>query len=140
MKTNNLAIEDTNVIAYLFIEGEMTDVAENTLRQDAVWVAPLLWRSEMRNVLVASIRAGRLTLANAQRVMDAALSLMRGREYDVPSAQVLALAAAHGCSAYDTEFVALAQDLGLTLVTSDRRLLAAFPDQAVSLAAFSGIG
>ena len=135
-----MIVVDTNVIAYLFIEGEMTKVAENALRRDAVWVAPLLWRSEMRNVLVASIRVGRLTLADAQRVMDAALSLMRGREYDVPSAQVLALAAAHGCSAYDTEFVALAQDLGLTLVTSDRRLLAAFPDQAVSLAAFSGIG
>lgn len=131
-----MIVVDTNVIAYLLIEGELTAAAESALRRDATWVAPLLWRSEMRNVLASTVRAGRLALGDAQRVMEGALDLLEGREYDVPSAQVLALAVTHGCSAYDSEFLALAQDLKVSLVTSDRRLLAAFPQRAVSLAVF----
>jgi predicted nucleic acid-binding protein len=47
--------------------------------------------------------------------------------------RVLRLAMESRCSAYDCEFVALAQDLGIPLVTVDRRLLNAFPSIAVSI-------
>ncbi len=47
----------------------------------------------------------------AQKIMDEALRLMAGREYEVASSDVLSLAAASSCSAYDCEFVAFAQDL-----------------------------
>jgi predicted nucleic acid-binding protein len=50
----------------------------------------------------------------------------------------LQLAAESGCSAYDCEFVALARDLEVPLVTADRQLLAAFPSTAVSPEAFVG--
>ena len=46
------------------------------------------------------------------------------------------LAAASTCSAYDCEFVALAQNLGAPLVTVDRQILSQFPEIAVSLDAF----
>jgi len=61
---------------------------------------------------------------------------MAGREYSVPTAPVLELAARSGCSAYDCEFVALARDLGVSLITADRRVLRAFPGIAVSPEAF----
>ncbi|NLH43945.1 MAG: type II toxin-antitoxin system VapC family toxin [Planctomycetes bacterium] len=54
----------------------------------------------------------------------------------VASHPVLALAAASACSAYDCEFVALAKDLNLPLVTADKQILTQFPDVAVSLATF----
>ena len=58
-------------------------------------------------------------------------------EYSVLSTHVLTLAARSGCSAYDCEFVALAQDLEVPLVTSDRQILKAFPTMAVSPSVFT---
>ena len=75
---------------------------------------------------------------NFSRHLTKASSLMQGREYRVSSDHVLRLAANSSCTAYDCEFVALAQQLGVALVTVDRRMLRAFPDLAVSLDAFAG--
>ena len=61
---------------------------------------------------------------------------MQGREYTVSSVRVLSLVAGTRCSAYDGEFVALAQDLGLSLVTSDARLLAEFPATTIAMDIF----
>ena len=61
---------------------------------------------------------------------------MAEREFAVDSARVLKLAAATSCSAYDCEFVGLAQHLGISLVTNDKHVLKAFPDTAVSLEEF----
>ena len=42
------------------------------------------------------------------------------------------------CSAYDCEYVALAEDLNSTLVTSDRQILREYPTLTISLRAFAG--
>ncbi len=68
-----------------------------------------------------------------QQIMDEAMALMQGREYEVASHRVLDLATRSGCSAYDCEFVALAEDLDLLLVTVDRQILDHFPRRALSL-------
>jgi predicted nucleic acid-binding protein len=129
-------IVDTNVLVYLLLPGEHTEQAERVLRRDPVWAAPLLWRSEFRNVLAVYMRQGRLSLDQALRLMDNAEILLQGREYTVSSVGVLSLVAGTRCSAYDGEFVALAQDLGLPLVTSDARLLAAFPATVIAMDMF----
>lgn len=133
-----MRVVDTNVIAYLFLESERTPQAERALARDPEWVAPLLWRSEMRNVLAVQVRQGKLDAARARRLMAEAERLLAGGEYTVASRDVLDLAAASGCSAYDCEFVALARDLAVPLVTTDRRLLEAFPDRTVALESLDG--
>lgn len=55
----------------------------------------------------------------------------------VDSARVIDLAADSGCTAYDCEFVSLAERLNVPLVTSDKKLLAAFPGIAISMDAFT---
>ena len=82
------------------------------------------------------VRRDLLSLQGAQQIMDEATNLRRDREYTVTSLQVLNLVAASTCSAYDCEFVALAQDLGVPLVTVDRQILNQFPTLAISLDSF----
>jgi predicted nucleic acid-binding protein len=132
-----MIVVDTNVIGYLYLTSGRSAQAEQALRRDPQWVAPLLWRSELRSVLALHVRRKLLSLEDAVRIMDEAQNLLRGREHLVPSQQVLRLASTSPCSAYDCEFVALALDLGLPLVTVDKQILREFPACAVALEAFA---
>lgn len=131
-----MIVVDTNLIVYLYVNSEHTTQAEQALLKDSEWVAPLLWRSEFRNVLARYLRKGLLTLSDTRRIMNEAETLMHEREYQVRSRHVLELAASSGCSAYDCEFVATAQDLAVPLVTVDKKVLKQFPTIAISLEHF----
>jgi len=129
-----MIVVDTNVLAYLWLPGDRTSQAEKLLRRDPDWNAPLLWRSEFRNVLAGCLRRGNLDLETALQIADEAEGQMRGREFSVPSAEVLARVAGSDCSAYDCEFIVLAEELSVPLVTSDEKLLRSFPSVARKLA------
>jgi len=131
-----LIVVDTNVIAYFLIPGTLSDLAEAVWSKDASWAVPRLWRSEMRNMLALYHRRKILALAEIQDLMSNAEKLLAGREYDVGSAGVLDLAAHSGCTAYDCEFVYLADELSVPLITSDSKLLTSFSDTAISMESF----
>lgn len=133
-----MIVVDSNVLVYLYLPTPLTPHAEKLRTLEPEWIAPRLWRSEMRNALSLYMRKQMLTLAQACRIQTAAEALLAGAEFDVPSLDVLQLAAASACSAYDCEFVALAKQFGVELVTSDKKLLQAFPGIAVSLATVGG--
>ncbi len=132
-----MIVSDTNLIVYLLIQGDRTRDAERVLAMDSDWVAPRLWRSEFRNVLALYMRRRILSLAESLQFVAKAEQLMHGKEYEVSSAQVLSLAAGSRCSAYDCEFLALAQNLGVPLLTADRDILADFPSLAISVDEFT---
>jgi len=131
-----MIVVDTNVIGYLFLSSERSILSERVLKKDSEWAAPTIWRSELRNVLVRYMRRDILGLEHAQAIMSGALEVMSGREFEVSSYEVLRLAAESKCSAYDCEFISVARDLKVPLVTVDKQLLQAFPAGAVSLTAF----
>jgi predicted nucleic acid-binding protein len=131
-----LIVADTNLIVYFLLEGSFTREARAVYQKDPEWIAPLLWRSEFRNVLIQSLRHRLLGLDEILRVMSRAEALMKGNGYQIDSSRVLRLAAESGCSAYDCEFVALAVDLNVPLVTSDEALIRKFKPTAVSMRAF----
>ena len=132
-----MIVVDTNVIAYFLIPGDTSELAEMVRDKDSVWAAPRLWRSEMRNLLMLYVRRKIKSFDDIKTIMSKAESRLSGREYDVSSNRVLELSHTSGCTAYDCEFVVLAEQLGVKLVTSDKKLLAAFPYIAVSMAAFA---
>jgi predicted nucleic acid-binding protein len=126
-------VADTNLIAYFFLPGQHTVAAKSVFLKDPDWVAPLLWRSEFRNVLATYLRGGYLNLDAALQLAGEAELLFHGNEYSVPTAKILKLAEKSRCSAYDCEFAALAEELGIKLVTSDKLILSAFPKLAVHI-------
>lgn len=131
-----MIVVDSNVILYYHVEGDLTREAESVYHRDFEWVAPTLWRSEFRNALVLYVRRGVITLDTALDTMRVAEDTMRGADYEVPSASVLSMAARSGCSAYDCEYVALAEQLGVPLVTEDGEILSKFTRRAVSMRSF----
>jgi hypothetical protein len=70
------------------------------------------------------------------REVPGAESLWRSREFAVPSDAVLELTFHHGITAYDGEFVVLAKQLGMPLVTFDKPVRKAFPNIAISAEEF----
>ena len=103
-------------------------------------MSPLLWRSEFRNVLAGYLRGGDLDAEAVSRCLDGAESQLSGHGFLVPSALVMGKVGESACSAHDCEYVALAGDLGTTLVTSDRKVLHQFPRLSTSLGDFADAG
>lgn len=131
-----MIVVDTNVVAYLWLPGDMTAAAEQVLRQDAEWAVPLLWRSEFRSILIGAVRHKTVSIGRATAIAAAAEDHLQHSEFAVDSARVLALADSSGCSAYDSEFVSLATDLGVRLITNNRAIIKAFPAVAIPLPQF----
>lgn len=131
-----MIIADTNLVVYFTLRGERRATARAVRVRDKDWVAPPLWASEFRNVLATYVRAGRLTPAQARDTWETARALVRDEAVD--PLRALDAAFDRGLSGYDAEFVALADALGVPLVTDDGRVLAACSGLAVSLDAFSG--
>jgi predicted nucleic acid-binding protein len=126
-------VVDSNVIAYCWLNGPLTALAQGVRLKDPEWPVPILWRSEMRSILVGYLRDGSLSVAQITRVMEAAERALAGSEHLVPSVSVFEIAARSRLSAYDCEFVVLAALLGVPLVTADKAVLRAFPDQALTM-------
>ena len=60
-------------------------------------------------------------------------ALLGDNEFDVTALAVLRLAKESGCSAYDCEYMAIAEHLDVMLVSADKKLCKAFPARAVAL-------
>lgn len=127
-----MIVVDTSVIAGMWVSNDMDEWVYKVLKKDDEWVTPLLWRSEFRNVLSIYLRKGILELPVVLQAIEEAEQLMNANEFEVNSVQVMSLVSDSSCSAYDCEFVALADDLNVPLVTFDKKILREFPDIAMS--------
>lgn len=133
-----MIVAGTNLLLYLLVPGDRTELAEATLAEGPAWAAPPLWLREFRNVLAGCDRRGALDASQLRTVIAEAELLMQGREHPVGSREVLDLVARSACSEYDCEFVAVAVRLGVPLATTDGNVLREFPGIAVSLVEFAG--
>lgn len=128
-----MIVVDSNILAHLYLPGPFTPAAESLLQSQPQWAAPVLWRSEFRNILAGYLRRNMLSFEQVCSIQAEAESLMMGMEYEVPSSEVLELVRQSNCSAYDCEFVALAMRMNMKLVTMDRKVLGAFAPWTLAL-------
>ena len=126
-----MIVVDVNILAYLLIGGDRTQVCREVFRKDPVWNAPYIWRSEFRNVLAKYIRHANMPLEGAKLRMKEATGLLGGREYFLPSGSILEIVNGQPVSAYNAEYAFLASKLGTRLVTTDKPLLEMFPSIAI---------
>jgi predicted nucleic acid-binding protein len=127
-----MIVADTNLIVYLFISGDQTPLAQRVLDKDPYWIVPPLWQSEFRNVIASYIRRG-MALEDAKRILQNAMLTLENRQVSPSNDVIFNLIAGSNCTAYDCEFVALAKQLNVLLVTADKQLWREFPDCAISL-------
>ena len=113
-----MIVADTNLIVGLTAKDPMS-VAVHAKDED--WVAPQIWQSEMRSALLGLMRAGRITNNTAVEMFQVATRTVQTFESSTPA--VLRLAEAHGLTAYDAEFAALAEWLQISAVSFDDDLL-----------------
>ena len=132
-----MIVVDANVVVYLALDTPQTQTARQIRDADSDWHVPSFWRSEFLDAMSAYMRSGELTLQGALDAMEFAERKLADKEHKVDSVRVMELVANSACSAYDCEYVALALQLGVPLVTADRRILREFPDVAVSPDAFA---
>ena len=131
-----MIVVDSNVIAYCWLNGSMTALAQRVRVKDPDWHVPVLWRSEMRSILAGYLRDGSLSAVQTRRIMRQVEEALVGCEHLVASDAVLKAIEATRLSAYDAEFVALAEELSVPLVTEDKAVLKAFSEIALSIEGF----
>ena len=84
-----MIVVDSNLLAYLYLPCEFSAAAEALLEQDPEWAAPVLWRSEFRNILAGYLRRETLTLEQASTLQAEAEAFLSGLEFEVDSRSVL---------------------------------------------------
>ncbi|HOT97159.1 MAG TPA: VapC toxin family PIN domain ribonuclease [bacterium] len=126
-----MIVVDAQMVAALLLKSDHTHVVRLVFQKDDEWIAPLLWRSEFRQLLAHYLRKNVLSLRQASLIMQEAENLMQGGQFDIPSLEILTVAGKYDCSAYAAEYAALALEQGVPLVTTDKVYLHKFPSIAI---------
>lgn len=129
-----MLVVDSNILAYLIIDGVRTSEARRLLDRDPDWHSERLALIELTNVLATAMRVRNLGLAPANAALAEGLDVIESGLHDLAHAEALALASRFGITAYDARYLGIAMALGAPLVTEDRRLRKAAPALTRSLA------
>jgi predicted nucleic acid-binding protein len=129
-----MLLVDTNIIAPLYVRSARTDAVEELFARDAVWRTEPLALIELSNVLITYERSRYITAATARDCLNRAAAFLQPQLFRVSHQAALETALDYGVTAYDARFLALAEQLGIRLITEDARLRAAAPALTQSLA------
>lgn len=117
-----MIVADASLLAHLLIPSPDSAVAEAVYRRDAEWSAPILWRSELSSVLLKHVRHSGMKIELAKEVLERARLVIKDREARPAATAVLEMAVSFKVSAYDAEYLVLARQLDVPLLTFDRKL------------------
>jgi predicted nucleic acid-binding protein len=131
-----MIVVDNSVICGFVISSDAYHAGAVACRdRDPEWHAPFLSRTEFRSVAAGYLRKGEPL---ATLMAAGALAALSVQAHHLTDAEVFSILAASSLSAYDAEYVALAQRLNCKLITTDREVLKCYPSLAVRLADYAG--
>jgi predicted nucleic acid-binding protein len=119
-----MIVVDASVVAYLFIEGELTDVVRELYRVDAEWVTPPILNHEILSIL-AAVGTEEQSSHSVEVIWRDVRALLAARQHVPDPVNSLRLAVEFGISGFDAQYLSLAQQLNLPLITGDARLIEA---------------
>jgi predicted nucleic acid-binding protein len=132
-----MIVVDVNVIAYLLIAGDKTQLAQQVYQKEPSWFAPTLWRHEFLNILATFVRHGGGKLSDVESIWQQATTQFSQHQREVEMLAALQLATQHNISAYDAQYIALAHQLNTVCVSEDQKLAKAFPSSVKSMQDFT---
>lgn len=125
-----MIVADSNLIASCVIRSTATEAALALKSRDGDWYVPRLWRYEVQNIFATMIKAGLMAEPVAKSVYRSLRLALANREREPKPDAVFEIVGRYGLTAYDAQFVALADELGCPLYTQDKEVLKARPDLA----------
>src|SRR5947208_7475227 len=129
-----MIVVDTNIIAPLYMRSARSDAVTELFARDAVWRTEPLALIELSNILITYERSRYITAATARDCLNRAAAFLQRQVFRVSHQAALEAALDYRVTAYDARFLALADQLGIRLITEDARLRAAAPDLTQTLA------
>ncbi len=134
-----MIVVDTNIISYLLIPNDTYNpLAEALYQKDSRWSSPFLWRYEFMSVLRIYLRKNLIDAAGCKLIYKEAMDLVVSRPISDFDA-VFNIVQNSSVSSYDCEFVALAMQSKLPLITEDKKIIREFPHIALSIETYIGI-
>jgi predicted nucleic acid-binding protein len=132
-----MIVADANLVAYFVIPGVSTQQAERVRAKDKLWIVPPLLPHELLNIMTTYVNRNRLGRDEAIRAYRRGLALVKVSDVSHDPIAILNLATTARCASYDAEYVWLAQQLRVPMVTADREVIEAFPSVALGLDQFA---
>jgi hypothetical protein len=127
-----MIVVDSSVISFLFLEGELTESVKELHRIDSEWITPPILNHEMLNIL-AVVGTADQAFAPMEEIWRDLRALLGSRQQVPDPLRSLHLAIELEISGYVAQYVALAQQLNIPLVTEEQRLLEQLPDLCLSI-------
>lgn len=112
-----MTVVDADTLIRLILD--RSDQVRASFLADPDWAAPPLWHSDFRGALARRIEKGTLTLERAVKAYEAACRIIAGNEPEPDARLVLELTMTAGLDGYDAEYVAVARQLGVPLLTAE---------------------
>jgi predicted nucleic acid-binding protein len=128
-----MLVVDTNIIFPLFVQSTRSEDVWELKRRDGLWRTEPFALIELSNILSLYKRKNLLTGSVATTYLEYAEQVLRPDFFYVPNAAALEIAMKYEITAYDARFLAVAVQLGVRLVTEDKRLRTAAPHLTQSL-------
>lgn len=132
-----MIVVDASVVAFLLIDGELTDAVRELHRIDPDWVTPPILNHEMLNIL-AAVGSAEGNSAAMEGVWRDVRALVASRQQVPDPVRSLRLGVELGISGNEAQYLCLADSLGLPLITQEKNLLQAAPQRAVSVLDYLG--